>query len=104
MSIELFDLSGEYDAGAIVEVAPVICLKNLTDNIQGSYQNINPNYIPFWNDWSVCNFGSRRCNAFLCPLSNFALRAVGRHDSAKNNHKYLPKITLKILGQKNPVL
>jgi ABC-type dipeptide/oligopeptide/nickel transport system ATPase component len=33
MSIELSDQSSKYDAGAIVEVAPIICLNNLTDNV-----------------------------------------------------------------------
>ncbi len=85
MSIELSDQSSEYDVGAIVKVAPVICLKNLTDNIQMSYQNISPDYIPFWNDQSVGNFDSGSCNAFLCPLLNSALRAASRHDFVNNN-------------------
>jgi hypothetical protein len=50
MNIELSDQSSEYDAGTIVEVAPIICMKNLINNIQGSYQNVSPDYIPFWND------------------------------------------------------
>jgi hypothetical protein len=104
MNIELFDQSGEYDAGAIVEVAPIICLENLTDNVQGSYQNVSPNYILFWNDRSVGNFGSRSCIAFLYPLSDSVLRAAGRHNSTKNNHKYLPKITSRILEKKNLAL
>jgi hypothetical protein len=33
MNVELSDQSGEYDVGAIVEVAPVICLYDLIDNI-----------------------------------------------------------------------
>jgi hypothetical protein len=60
--------------------------------------------IPLWNDWPVGYSGSERCHVFLCPLSDFTLRAVGRHDSAKNNYKYLPKVTSKILGKKNPAL
>jgi hypothetical protein len=36
MSIELFDQSGEYDAGVIIEIAPVISLKVITDNVKGS--------------------------------------------------------------------
>jgi hypothetical protein len=73
MSIELSDQSGEYDAGRIVEVAPIICLKNIIDSIQRSYQNISLG-------WFVGNFDSRSCNAFLCPLSDSALRAAGKHD------------------------
>jgi hypothetical protein len=102
MSIELADQSGEYDAGTIMEVATVICLNNLTDKIQGSYHNISPDYIPLWNDWSVGNFGSRSNITFICPRSESALRAVGRHDSAKNKNFFLPKITPRILGSVNP--
>jgi hypothetical protein len=87
MSIELSDQSGEYDAGAIVEVAPVICLNNLSDKVQGSYHNISLDYIPLWNDRSVGNFGSGSSIAFLCPLLDYAPRAAGRHDSTKNNQK-----------------
>jgi hypothetical protein len=99
MNIELSDQSSEYDAGAIVEVALVICLKNLT-GVQGSYQIGSPDYIMFSNNRSIGNFGSGSCIAFLCPLSDSALRATGRHDSAKNNHNYLPKITSRILEKR----
>jgi len=76
-----------------VEVAPVICLNNLTNNVQGSYHNISPDYILLWNDWHVGNFGSGSSIALLYPLLNSALRAAGRHDSAKNNKKiFLPKM------------
>jgi len=55
MSVELSDQFGEYDAGAIVEVALIICLYDLTNNIKGSYQNITPDYIPLWNDLPIGN-------------------------------------------------
>jgi hypothetical protein len=83
-----------------VEVAPIICLKNLINKVQGSYQNVSPYYIPFWNDWFVGNFASGSYIAFLCPILDSALRAAGKHDSAKNNHKYLPKITSRLLEKK----
>jgi hypothetical protein len=43
--IELSDQPGEHDACTIVEVAPVICLNDVIDNIKESYQNISPDYI-----------------------------------------------------------
>jgi hypothetical protein len=71
--IELSDQPGEHDACTIVEVAPVICLNDVIDNIKESYQNISPDYITLWNNWPVCYFGSGSCKAFLCPLANSAL-------------------------------
>jgi hypothetical protein len=49
MSIKFSDKPGEHDAGAIMEVAPMIGLDNLTDNVQGSYHNISSDNIPLWN-------------------------------------------------------
>jgi hypothetical protein len=81
----------------------VVGLDNLKDNIQRSYHNISFDYIPLWNDWPVGYSGYGSSHVFLCPLSDSTLRATGRHDSAKNNHKYLPKITSRIL-EKNSAL
>jgi hypothetical protein len=58
---------------------------------RGCYHNISLEDIPLWNDWPVCYFGSRSCNAFLFLLANPVLRAAGRHDSAKNNQKIFAK-------------
>jgi hypothetical protein len=68
MSVELSNQPGEHDEGTIVEVAPVICLDNLIDDIKGCYHHINLDDIPIWKDWHVCYSGSGSCNAFLCPL------------------------------------
>jgi hypothetical protein len=87
MSVELSNQPGEHDPGTVVEVAPVICLNDLIDDIKGCYHHISLDDIPLWNDWHVCYSGSKSYNAFLCPLSDSALRAAGRHDSAKNNQK-----------------
>jgi hypothetical protein len=91
MSIELSNQSGEYDVGTIIEIASVISLNILTDNVKESYHNITSDYIPLWNDRPVGNFGSGSSTAFFCPLSDLALSAIARHDFAKNNKKYLPK-------------
>jgi hypothetical protein len=66
MNVELFDQSGEYNVGVIVQVALVICLNNLIDNVQGSNHNITPDYIPLWIDQPVGNFGSGSSTTFLC--------------------------------------
>jgi hypothetical protein len=50
MSIEFSDKPVEHDVGTIMEGALVIGLDNLTDNVQGSYQNISSDNIPLWND------------------------------------------------------
>jgi hypothetical protein len=50
MSIKFSDKPGEQDAGAIMAVALVIGLDNLTNNVQGSCHNISFDNIPFWND------------------------------------------------------
>jgi hypothetical protein len=102
MSIELSDQPGEYDADTIVEVAPVICLNDLTDNIKRTFHYINLDNIPVWNDQSVSYSGSGSNTAFLCTLLDPALRAVGRYDSAKNNKKSLPKIISMILDFVSP--
>jgi hypothetical protein len=73
MSIEFSDKPGEHDVGTIMKVVSVIGLDNLTDNVQGSYQNISSNNIPFWNDWHVHYFGSGSYHIFLCPLSDSVL-------------------------------
>jgi hypothetical protein len=87
MSVEFSDQLGEHDASTIVKVSPIICLNDLIDDIKGCYHNIRLDDIPLWNDWPVCYFGSGSCNAFLCPLLDLGLRAIGRHDFAKNNQK-----------------
>jgi len=73
MSIKFSDQPGEHNAGTIVEVAPVIGLNNLTDDVQGSYDNIISDNIPFWNDWPVDYLGFGNCHVFLCPLTNSVL-------------------------------
>jgi hypothetical protein len=71
--IELSDQPSEHDTGTIAEVVPVIYLNDVINNIKGCHHNINPNYIPLWNNWHVCYSGSESCNAFLCPLANSML-------------------------------
>jgi hypothetical protein len=73
MRIELSDQPGEHNTSTIVEVASVICLNDVIDNIKGCYHNTSPNNIHFWNNWLVRYSGSRSSNAFLCPLANSAL-------------------------------
>jgi len=103
MSIELSDQSGEYDAGAIVEVAPVIFLNNLTDNVKGSYHKISLNYIPFWNDRPVGNF-----LALEATLPSSVLYRTLRVELLANmilqriTKFFLPRITPKILGFVSP--
>jgi hypothetical protein len=84
MCVELSDKPIEHNASTIVEVAPVICLNDLMNDIKGCYHNISPDNIPLWNDWPISYSSSGSCNAFLCPLSDPVLRAAGRHDSVKN--------------------
>jgi hypothetical protein len=89
MRAELSGQLGEHDVGTIVEVAPVICLNDLIDDIKGCYHNINPDNIPLWNDWPVSYSSSWSCNAFLYFLLDPALKAASRHESAKNNQKII---------------
>jgi len=103
MCVELSDKPIEHNASTIVEVAPVICLNDLMHDIKGCYHNISPDNIPLWNDWPVSYSSSGRYNAFPCPLSDLALRAVGKHDSAKNNQKiFAKKIIPMILDYVSP--
>jgi hypothetical protein len=97
MSVELSHQPGEHDAGTIVEIASAIWLDNLIDDIKGCYHHISVDDIPPWNDWPVCYSGSRSCNAFLCLLSDSALRAASRYNSAKNDKKDLRKIIPMII-------
>jgi len=73
MRIEFSDQPDEHNTGTVVELALVICLNDVIDNIKGCYHNISPNNTPFWNNWLVCYSSSGSSNAFLCPLANSAL-------------------------------
>jgi hypothetical protein len=96
MSIEFSNKPGKYDAGAIMEVASMIGLDNLTNNDQGSYQNISFDNISLWNDWPIHYFGSGSCHISLCPLSDSTLLTVDRHDSAKKNQPFSKNNTNEI--------
>jgi hypothetical protein len=98
MSIKFSDQFGEHNAGAVVEVAPVLGLDNLMDIIQGSDHNINSNNIPLWNDRPIHYLGSGSCHVFLSPLTNSELWNASRHGYANNNQQDMPKIFSKKLG------
>jgi hypothetical protein len=69
--------------GAVMVVAPMICLDDLINAIQWSNQEINANDIPFWNDYPVHNSSSKSCHILLGSLSDYSLWTVSRHNSAK---------------------
>jgi hypothetical protein len=95
MGIELSNQPGEHNAGAVVEVSPVIGLDDLMVTIQWSNHNICTNNIPLRNDRLVHNLGSEGCHILLSPLSDFALWTVNRHDSAKITNKVCRKYSQK---------
>jgi hypothetical protein len=91
MGVKRPDQPGEHNAGAVVEVSPVIGLDDFVDTIQWSNHNIYSNNIPLRNDRPVHNLSSASCYVLLCPLLDFALWAVSRHNSASNNQKDMQK-------------
>jgi hypothetical protein len=95
MCIEFLDQPGEHNAGAVVEVAPVIGLDDLIDTIQWSNHKINTNDIPLKSDCPVHNSGSKGCPMLLWSLSDSTLWTVSNHDSAKITNKVCQEYSKK---------
>jgi hypothetical protein len=74
----------------------VIGLDSLINAIQCRYHDVSTDHVPLSEDIAVHDLGLEGTLLFLCPLADPALRADGRHDSAKEPTRILPKIIQKM--------
>jgi hypothetical protein len=74
-----------------MEISPIVRLDNGKYVVQWGHQDINPKDVPLSNDSAVHNLGLNCSPIFHKPLTNPAGWTAGRHDSAKDPTRILPK-------------
>jgi hypothetical protein len=78
-------------AFTVVEISLVICLDNISNNVQMSHYDICSDYIPFKDSLSILYSGLDSNYAFFCHLTDSALRSASRHSSTKKNIQIVAK-------------
>jgi hypothetical protein len=73
----------------------VIGLDSLINAIQWRHHDVSTDHVLLSENIAVHDLGLEGTLLFLCPLADTALRANGRHDSAKEPTRILPKIIQK---------
>jgi hypothetical protein len=74
-----------------MKISPIVRLDDAKNVVQWRHHDISPNDIPLHNDRAVHNLGMKCSSIFHKPLTDPAGWTAGRHDSAKDPTRILPK-------------
>jgi hypothetical protein len=77
------NLPEKHYASTVVEIAPMISLDNVSNNVQRSHHDIYEDHIALRNSLPILNSGL----SSFCPLTDSGLRTASRHDYAKKKKK-----------------